>query len=610
MRGNEFLDKLEFIDPAYVAEADEQPARKRMVWLKWGGLAACVCVVAAAALAFAGINWRLEERCITVESQPPGPDGPVIDRPQELTSDTYSSLEELLDDLRLRDGHTLEKRDGIQNGNGGYSAAHAAMEGADTVSWQGAVYQITGDAGVGVYQNGRLTGTVDVPADYLFVSGGRLVTVGAERCSGDELDPVYCVRVNLFDLADPARPEQLDSFTQLGGLTACWLSGGQLYLMTDDGVCACGYSRLSDLEDYKPQLFHGEEQLSWPEEDISILGEPTRVSYAAVSRIDVETLEVTGRHAYYGDIGDVYYGGDWFALVTSSLLQEHSYTLPEIYAFTGSLSFAGKLNMAGIFGLEKTGALPLPDGGIFPAEYPDVKSVSRAGDVWRVVGEYQKNDGESWARELFAVAYDPDGPRPITKQTLRLPEDQFDIDDILWEDGRAVISAGFVRFDPYKTGARLVFAEFDGTDVTLLSSDLICDRVQGVEGIYWLGSPLGQLKPFIPLGDGLYLRYNGTPDGFDLFDLSDSAHPKCLYQSSGDIPAGCRLDFKNYALNQNTVAVQLITPGEDDGYRDAVTTWAFFSIAPGSDTPVSMWGLQLPLAGTDPAVIDVPLGER
>ena len=31
MRGNEFLDKLEFIDPAYVEEADERPTRKRAV---------------------------------------------------------------------------------------------------------------------------------------------------------------------------------------------------------------------------------------------------------------------------------------------------------------------------------------------------------------------------------------------------------------------------------------------------------------------------------------------------------------------------------------------------------------------------------------------------
>ena len=46
MRGNEFLDKMELIDPAYVEAADAEPKKKRIVWLKWGALAAaCLCVI-------------------------------------------------------------------------------------------------------------------------------------------------------------------------------------------------------------------------------------------------------------------------------------------------------------------------------------------------------------------------------------------------------------------------------------------------------------------------------------------------------------------------------------------------------------------------------------
>ena len=47
MRGNEFLEKLELADPAFVAEADGMPVKKRNAWVKWGGLAACVCLLAA-----------------------------------------------------------------------------------------------------------------------------------------------------------------------------------------------------------------------------------------------------------------------------------------------------------------------------------------------------------------------------------------------------------------------------------------------------------------------------------------------------------------------------------------------------------------------------------
>lgn len=45
MRGNEFLDKFELIDPAYVEAADATPKKKKSVWGKWGALAACLCLV-------------------------------------------------------------------------------------------------------------------------------------------------------------------------------------------------------------------------------------------------------------------------------------------------------------------------------------------------------------------------------------------------------------------------------------------------------------------------------------------------------------------------------------------------------------------------------------
>lgn len=41
MRGHDFLDKMELIDPAYVEAADTMPKRKKYVWVKWGAAAAC-----------------------------------------------------------------------------------------------------------------------------------------------------------------------------------------------------------------------------------------------------------------------------------------------------------------------------------------------------------------------------------------------------------------------------------------------------------------------------------------------------------------------------------------------------------------------------------------
>lgn len=45
MRGNELLEKLELIDPAYVEAADEKPVRRNISWIKWGAAAACLGAV-------------------------------------------------------------------------------------------------------------------------------------------------------------------------------------------------------------------------------------------------------------------------------------------------------------------------------------------------------------------------------------------------------------------------------------------------------------------------------------------------------------------------------------------------------------------------------------
>lgn len=42
MRGQELLDKMDFIEPAYVEAADMHVKKKKSIWLKWGAMAACI----------------------------------------------------------------------------------------------------------------------------------------------------------------------------------------------------------------------------------------------------------------------------------------------------------------------------------------------------------------------------------------------------------------------------------------------------------------------------------------------------------------------------------------------------------------------------------------
>ena len=50
MRGNELLDKLERIDPAYIEAADTAPNKRKRVWAKWGTAVACLCLICGLAI--------------------------------------------------------------------------------------------------------------------------------------------------------------------------------------------------------------------------------------------------------------------------------------------------------------------------------------------------------------------------------------------------------------------------------------------------------------------------------------------------------------------------------------------------------------------------------
>lgn len=45
MRGREMLDTIENLNPAYIEAAAEKPKTKKTGWLKWGAMAACLCLV-------------------------------------------------------------------------------------------------------------------------------------------------------------------------------------------------------------------------------------------------------------------------------------------------------------------------------------------------------------------------------------------------------------------------------------------------------------------------------------------------------------------------------------------------------------------------------------
>lgn len=569
MRGNEFLDKMELIAPAYIEAAGEEPKSRKRVWRHWGTIAACLCCVAAVLLVLPHTASIVSPGGSAVDSAPhsKGDDSLVVER----TSNAYDSLEELLADLSGTENH--DNRLQIKGDGSGILGAQA--EGHSTVSFGEYTYQITDDRTIGIYRKGARIGTMNQSTEYLFESAGRLISVGSHRMNEVDLDSEYCTEINIFDVSAPEKPRLLDQFAQLGTLTACYMVDARFYLMTSDGVCACGWSRLDSVSDYVPRLYHSGNGVDWTQDEIRILGEPGSVQYVAVTGIDTGRLEVTGKCAYYGDIQNVFYGDGWFAFATRSATQISD----TLYTFdASSMTFTGKVDTAA--------ALDMGEG-----VSPSIVSVLRHEMVWRIVGKagmISKSSDD--ADQLFALTFDsPNGG--ITKEMLRLAEKSFTIDDVFWEENRAIVSIGFFSEASDGSGkdAQIVFAEFDHNRIAFYPSKLPCSRVTGIDGIYAMGQPLGEIHPFISLGNGIFLRYNSVPNGFDIYDFTDSPNPKCLYRSTGDIPEGCRLDFDHMVYNENTIGVKIITPTDGD-YRSANESWCVFYVAPTSEKPFAKIG--------------------
>ena len=50
MRGREMLETIENLNPAYIEAASEKPKAKKAVWIKWGAMEACFCLVVVGAV--------------------------------------------------------------------------------------------------------------------------------------------------------------------------------------------------------------------------------------------------------------------------------------------------------------------------------------------------------------------------------------------------------------------------------------------------------------------------------------------------------------------------------------------------------------------------------
>ena len=71
MTGLEILEGLSFVDPRYIAEAENARFQKGPAWMKWLSMAACLCILIVGAFAYGQVMGRSTKDALTEMSMAP-----------------------------------------------------------------------------------------------------------------------------------------------------------------------------------------------------------------------------------------------------------------------------------------------------------------------------------------------------------------------------------------------------------------------------------------------------------------------------------------------------------------------------------------------------------
>lgn len=597
MKAKRLNQAFEFIDDKYLDIAEKEKTNsKRTPWMKFGAIAACLClaaVIGTIALTDNDTGINPHDSSLPSDSGLPSSVGTLPSDfqsssiPENNTPKSYGNLTALLAKVSKNDYH--EKNDELSDRFSGNSISSTLATPDSTAAYGSYVYRL--DNGLlKVYNNGEYVAELTSAAGSMLVCNDTLILISSLYADFTDTHSKNQTIVELYDISTANNPVRKKTFVQKGSIVACFSVNSQLYLMTYDGLCACGWSADEDLSEYFPSVNCNGEEAEWANDEISVLGEPTRIEYVTLTCISSTSGEITSKHAYYGNIQDIFYGSEQFSFAVQST-DESMHTRPEIFIFSlDTLTLTGSVDTAEVFGLEKSVKLygfNLPDG-----EYPEITEVYIDGTsgICRIIGTYNTFTQSKSSAQLMVISLNLND-NSVTHSLFKLSgSDFFSIDDIIWESNRAIISTSCINTSTYTESANIVFVELEDMSAEAFESSFSLEKIAGIDMMYRYGKPHGSIKPFIPMGNGIYLRYNEKPDGFDIFDFSDSANPTCIYRSPRDSESNFRYEFKNCVYDENTFAVMKITPNENGEYRNVTYSWEVYSVDIHSENPFTLIG--------------------
>ncbi len=560
MNNEQLLHLMSDINDDLIEEASKQPVHKRRG--KWLALATSLILIAGIGIAL--LAW-------SNSSAAPGPSIVANENSSVITgtSDKYTTLDALLLDIsyleqKAQRGHQEKTGDAITNLSSNYNAQ------AQAVAGQGYAYHIT-DKSVMISQlkgeNTTTVGSINLPATDLFLYENTLVVLCEENVGENELIHRVELHVYFYDVSTPEQPQLQGSFTQSGGNCGSFIQQGKLWLLSADGQCACGYTGNLDSASYMPRLSWNGQSIEILEEQVHILGEPSRINYVTVSAFDLGSRQRTDTQVFYGNIEDIWIGDGYLSFSTDDTSKP---TLPEIYLFatTEVLTYTGKLNLSSL----------MTTLGMH-AEQGDIISCSKLGDRYCLSGILHEDATNSSNSYLVVITLSED-LQQVDAVTSEAMSRSLAIDEIFQEEERQIICYSTIT-ETYQQQAHFAIVSLDAqANLQLSPTDVPADYLDGIDMIFSYGRPYGHLQTLLPMGEGLYLRYSGLPDGLDIYDLSNTQQVKQIYASDGELAENQRFCYQHHIYDKHTVGLVVLNAGQDEdgeiNYRQRYLSYSYY----------------------------------
>ncbi len=592
MNKNDLFNAIGEIDDDILARSETAKSYKPRLMLRIAAIAACLCILLSAAAVGLIYKFGSEKENSDLDSSSDIHSGKLdTGKP---TSEKYKTLDELLADLSANDNHANTLGSGV-----------ATSSDSDGIEYFTKVY-VKGDYKFEIADSYPKITQVGDEIRYEFIKTEDKVhikridedgyytnivnrDIDAERFMlyNDILIAENDYAIRFYSITDPSNPSFITEYTIERG-ASLYRAEDELYFILSDGVCACGWSRTDDVSEYYPSYSHDGQTDKWGDENISILGEPTRVSYVAVMKLSLETFDVIDKHAYYGDIEEFNYGPDWFTITTKTRKKSDGYVLnPDVYTFdtAKTLKHTGKIDVAAIFGREKK---------VFLSEKgyaDDIRMISVAkidGKIRIIGGDYIRDPKPDVNHHYVLMAMEADmANEQYVSAELYLDYTNPGFNQRLNESGRTILTVNYddkYEPDPYRNST-FIFIEFSDERVDIIPSNMTAERVEGINSVG------GITDAIVPIDNGIYIRYNKDHNGFSVYDFSDSRSPKLLHNAA---PLIGESDFNSFSwikYSENLFGVARGTP-TDFGFEADPTRydiyWDIYSFDPTSETPFTL----------------------